>query len=70
MRHFEVVAEAGYAPPVSGDLSTYELTVSHSPLSRGYLVRFDIVFKQAGLLATIIVLCSEAADVADTDPDF
>jgi len=39
-------------PPVSGDHSTYHITVSHILSSRGYLVRFNILFKP---LATIIV---------------
>jgi hypothetical protein len=43
-------------PPVSGEFSTYHITISHIALSRGYLVRFNIVFKHVGLVATIVVL--------------
>jgi len=42
-------------PPVSGDHSIYHITVSHVPSSRGYLIRFDILFKPVGKVATIIV---------------
>jgi hypothetical protein len=41
--------------PVSGDHSIYHITVSHVPSSRGYLIRFDILFKPVGKVATIIV---------------
>jgi hypothetical protein len=42
-------------PPVSGDHYIYHITVSHIPLSRGYLIRFNILFKPVGQVATIIV---------------
>ena len=41
--------------PESSDPSTYHITVSHIPLSGGYLIRFNILFKPVGQIATIIV---------------
>jgi hypothetical protein len=42
-------------PPVSADVSIYHIAVSHIPLPQGNLVRFNILFKPVGLVATIIV---------------